>query len=372
MPAIRVFVSSTCYDLSQVRDNLRRFINGLGYEAIMSDFSDILYDPRRHTHTSCVDSVINCDLMVLIIGGRFGGEAVSEAVSRIDLETLKRELKIKDLPEGGVFSITQLEFLKAVECGIPIYTFIKSNVFNDLDSYQKNKDNPDINIDKFKFPSIEKPGTAKNIFEFINTVRKRSQNNCIFTFTKEAEIEETLKKQWANYFQRLLKEQAIVSGKTAADELIKNQEYLKALVKKLIEESLGDNKPRSAVVKTGLRRILWVDDYPTNNEAVISYFRGQDVQFDIATSTEQGLARYKKNTYDLIITDMGRGGERDAGIKLIQELNALYCQTPIIVFCSIRAKERYGAKALALGAYSVTHGMGNLISLITDICGLQS
>ena len=67
MAKMRVFVSSTCYDLSSVRAQLRTFIESMGYEPIMSDYEDILYDPRTHTHTSCVDEVRNCDILILVI-----------------------------------------------------------------------------------------------------------------------------------------------------------------------------------------------------------------------------------------------------------------------------------------------------------------
>lgn len=52
MSALRVFISSTCYDLGIARESLRKFIVSLGYEPVMSDYSDVLYDPRIHTHTS--------------------------------------------------------------------------------------------------------------------------------------------------------------------------------------------------------------------------------------------------------------------------------------------------------------------------------
>ena len=84
MSALRVFISSTCYDLGIARESLRKFIVSLGYEPVMSDYSDVLYDPRIHTHTSCIEEVKNCDILVLIIGGRFGGKAVGEAVSMIN------------------------------------------------------------------------------------------------------------------------------------------------------------------------------------------------------------------------------------------------------------------------------------------------
>lgn len=63
MAALRVFVSSTCYDLSVIRSQLRQFIECLGHEPVMSDYNDVVYDPASHTHTSCVDEVAACPLL---------------------------------------------------------------------------------------------------------------------------------------------------------------------------------------------------------------------------------------------------------------------------------------------------------------------
>ena len=206
MAELRVFISSTCYDLSLLRSQLRSFTKNMGYEPIMSDYEDILYDPRNHTHTSCVDEVKNCDVLVLIIGARFGGKASSESLSRINFDMLQNESISTDiLKEKDNLSVTQLEVLTAIENSIPIYTFIEKRVWHDHALYEKNKFS-DI-IDKIQFPSIEKQDTAKYIFKFINFIRLRTKNNDIFTFEKGQDIEEILKKQWSNYFQRLLREQ---------------------------------------------------------------------------------------------------------------------------------------------------------------------
>ena len=42
MAGLSVFVSSTCYDLSVIRSQLRIFIQSLGQEPLMSDYSDLL------------------------------------------------------------------------------------------------------------------------------------------------------------------------------------------------------------------------------------------------------------------------------------------------------------------------------------------
>lgn len=95
MSKLKVFVSSTCYDLSSVRLGLKRFIEEeLGYEAVLSDQQDILYDPRIHTHTACIEEVKNSDLMILIIGSRFGGKRQKKHWIGLTLKALKKNTRI--------------------------------------------------------------------------------------------------------------------------------------------------------------------------------------------------------------------------------------------------------------------------------------
>lgn len=43
-----IFVSSTCYDLKQIRRNIQEFIeNDLGYEAILSEYDSFPIDPDK-------------------------------------------------------------------------------------------------------------------------------------------------------------------------------------------------------------------------------------------------------------------------------------------------------------------------------------
>ena len=74
----RVFVSSTCYDLGEIREAIGGFCEGFGFEAVLSDRGDVFYHPDLHTHNSCIFEVQNCHLLVLIIGGRFGGAYISD------------------------------------------------------------------------------------------------------------------------------------------------------------------------------------------------------------------------------------------------------------------------------------------------------
>ncbi|MGL4407232.1 MAG: DUF4062 domain-containing protein [Zoogloea sp.] len=240
MAGLKVFVSSTCYDLSVVRSQLRLFIQNIGHEPVMSDYNDILYDHRVHTHTSCVDEVATCDVVVLIVGARFGGKTVPEALGKIDFDKILQESKsTESLKSRENLSVTQLEILKAVETGIPVFTFIDDGIWHDHALYEKNKEKKIIS--DIEFPSIQKPETAKFIFEFINFLRHRVRGNSVFPFSKLQDIEEILRRQWSQLFQKLLLEQ---KSRTHAakrfDDLSEQFEDLKTA----ILTTIGSNKER--------------------------------------------------------------------------------------------------------------------------------
>lgn len=204
MPSPKIFVSSTCYDLGMAREQLRSFLLKIGYNPIMSEYSDVLYDPRTHTHTSCIQEVPNADMVVVLIGSRFGGKIVPEALSNVDLENLtKSSFDITVLNEPEKLSITQIEVLKAIDASVPVFAFVEDKVMHDHFVYQKNKDL----VDRIKFPSIDKPESAKFIFEFINFLNHRNKGNSVISFGKIEDIESHLRKQWGALFQRLLREQ---------------------------------------------------------------------------------------------------------------------------------------------------------------------
>lgn len=238
MAAFKVFVSSTCYDLSIVRSELRSFILNLGHQPIMSEFNDILFDPREHTHEDCMNEIGNSDAIILIIGSRFGGKAIPQAIGKIDFDKLKNLSKSSDiLKETDNISITQMEILKAIELDIPIYTFVDTKVLNDHHLYEKNKDKEFI--DKIDFPSIDNNETAQYLFGFINFLRLRGKNNSIFEYSKISDIEEIIKKQWSAQFQKLFHE----SRNNILDQA-KNNQFIEGLqdIKSLILSTIGSQE----------------------------------------------------------------------------------------------------------------------------------
>lgn len=170
MAVPRVFISSTCYDLKYIRENLKYFVRRLGYDPILSEEGSVFFDPTLHTQDACLAEVPNCQMFVLIIGGRFG--------SRFKTST---------------HSITNAEYKRATELRIPVFALVEQSVYNDSFVYARNRDNSGIDAAKIKYPSVD----SVNIFAFIDEVKKQAVNNAIVPFRDFSDIESYLLQQWA-------------------------------------------------------------------------------------------------------------------------------------------------------------------------------
>lgn len=268
MANLRVFLSSTCYDLSVVRGQLRQFIEALGHEPVMSDYNDVVYDPRTHTHTSCIDEVSNADAVVVIIGSRFGGRVIPQALAKVDMDLLKSVSKSNEiLKTKDNISITQLEVMKAIEASIPVFAFVDDRVMHDHATYEKNKSKSIA--DQIEYDSIEKPETARYIFEFINFLRLRSTNNGITTYSRLQDIEDALKKQWSGLLQRLLfehKARAIDSRRI--DSLTDQFEDLKTAILTAVGGSKDQKEIARGVVQ--YRKLFdFAQAFPTGSAVLV-------------------------------------------------------------------------------------------------------
>jgi hypothetical protein len=169
----RVFVSSTFYDLKQIRADLDNFITSLSFEPARHEEGDIPYDNEKTLENYCYDEIKKCDIIVSIIGGRFGVESSYEKE----------------------FSISQKELKVALQEKKQVYVFIDKNVYIEYGTYLKNK-NSDWNAS-----SVD----DKRIFSFIEYIKNLGLNNPpIKDFEYAKDIIDFLKKQFAGLFQKFL------------------------------------------------------------------------------------------------------------------------------------------------------------------------
>ena len=207
----RVFISSTCYDFSEVRDSLFGFIESYGFEPVLSDRGDVFYHPAIHTQDSCLNEVGNCQLFILIIGGRFGGSYKADPKK----------------------SIVNAEYAAAIEQKIPVFTFIKSDVYSDHHLYLKNRKSHSHS--DIIFPSIETNSHAEKIFTFIENVRQAPVNNGFFQFNLARDITTLLRKQLAGMFYDFLQERTLSDQLKKTTNLLKNISIAGEKVEELVK-----------------------------------------------------------------------------------------------------------------------------------------
>ena len=69
---MKIFLSSTCYDLTDLRAALEDYLEKSGHKVLLSDRSDFLVDPGQHRHNVCVDNAAKSEFMIVIVDSRFG------------------------------------------------------------------------------------------------------------------------------------------------------------------------------------------------------------------------------------------------------------------------------------------------------------
>ena len=201
----RIFVSSTFYDLKQVREDLDNFISGLGYESVLFETGDVPYGQDKPPEGYIHREIEMCDILICVIGGRYGTESQEQPGS----------------------SITQEELATAIQSQVQVFIFVEQAVLSEYNTYLINKETTDI---KYKFVDDSR------VYEFIESVYKLPRNNPIAPFQTASDIVEFLRNQLAGLFQRFLQEQKRLGEFRALDEMKSITGTLEQLVRFLTEE----------------------------------------------------------------------------------------------------------------------------------------
>lgn len=125
--------------------------------------------------------------------------------------------------------------------------------------------------------------------------------------------------------------------------------------------AVADRMEFSAQLLEGVR-ILWVDDHPENNSALIGVFDEAKMSVRIARSTAEGLAAATLERIDIIITDMSRSGDHRAGEELVEQLAAHEIDVPVIMY-TFDFDPRKGVHP---GIFGYTTAYDELIHLVID------
>lgn len=131
-------------------------------------------------------------------------------------------------------------------------------------------------------------------------------------------------------------------------------------LKQAVEESgrtggVTEAEQRLHATQTLVRAsVLWIDDNPDNNIEENLMLRELGLLVTQTLSSE-GARRYlERATFDLVITDVGRTGDPEAGLKDIATLRASEADRPIIVYTFDPGQRADRARAAGAAAVSET------------------
>ena len=80
------------------------------------------------------------------------------------------------------------------------------------------------------------------------------------------------------------------------------------------------------------KHVLWVDDKPEGNQLEIIALTALGLQISEVTTTEQGISELRARSFDVVISDMKRGTNDEAGFDLL----GLMLELPILVRVSTK------------------------------------
>lgn len=167
----KIFISSTAYDLIDVRAELCHAIPNWDHIALAHENPGFPKPLDKHSHDICLEAASNCDIFLLIVGSRYGNVYAGSNPDYI----------------GKNLSITRCEADVAYKSGIGFMTYVRDIVWHERKQYNDFIKRGGI---KEAYPCL----IAENaeIFEFLNDINRRSTSNWIETFNNSVQLKEHL------------------------------------------------------------------------------------------------------------------------------------------------------------------------------------
>jgi|GEM_PF-4171130 len=151
-----VFLSSTVYDLVDLRSTVPQVVETLGLKTLASDRADFPVTPGIHSYRACLAALEIADIFVLIVAGRFGG-----SYSKYGAE---------------VTSITMEEYEVAVNRRLPMIILVREQVWDERQHVKRNR--------TMKLTFADRP----EIHSFLDRITTARRDNWIFQFRTAEEL----------------------------------------------------------------------------------------------------------------------------------------------------------------------------------------
>jgi len=169
---MKVFISSTVYDLIDIRAELCIMFKEMGIDPILSDANDSAFEifTDKNTIETCLINLSKSDYVIIILSQRYGS-----SLSKFGY---------------GDFSTTHLEYLKAIETHKPIFMYVRDRLEADYKIWNMAKEKDQISYVWVSQKDIK-------LFDLLSRhsklSQKRSNTNWYKTFKDSIELKEIIK-----------------------------------------------------------------------------------------------------------------------------------------------------------------------------------
>lgn len=221
---MRIFISSTCYDLIDLRAELESFFRDAGITPLLSDSlsSEFQTSPDRNSIETCLANVRNCDAVVVILSSRYGPSL--------------RKAGYDDL------SATHLEYREAVAAKIPVYMYVRDRLEADFAIWKENPEKRRLSL------AWCRNFTDWKVFELLTEHRKltedKSKSNWFWIFKSSLDLKERLKVDFRTSLSRAQVDRLFENGRIPHFEIIAS---CKAVLRDQILIDLGITNLSNAV-----------------------------------------------------------------------------------------------------------------------------
>lgn len=274
----RVFISSTFYDLRQIRVELDKFIESLGYEPVRNEEGDIPYGKDEPLPNYCYKEISNIDILISIIGSRYGS--------------------VSNTKEGEIkYSVSNMELKMALEADKQVFVFIDKNVNTEFETYQLNK-----NVTGIQYKYVDNP----EIYKFIEEIKSLPNNNNIKSFETADDITTYLREQFAGLFKLFM----LDYRKSKETLVIKDIENTAKTLRGMIDFLKSENKEK----EESINQIIKV-----NHPIVGKLKKILGINYNIFIEGKEDLESLLKArgyTYDEIFAEAWERKYSDALVKI--------------------------------------------------------
>lgn len=168
---LRVFISSTVYDLIDVRAELSAHLAAMGVTPVLSDdkLSDFRVQQEMNSIATCLVNVESCDEFILILDRRYGPKLGKAGFDDV--------------------SATHLEYRHAIASGRPIHVFVRDRMAAEYSIWKQNKRSEAIG---FPWVKEEDLGLFELLDEHAKLSAERQRSNWYSTFANSVDLKAAL------------------------------------------------------------------------------------------------------------------------------------------------------------------------------------